>query len=437
MKSRLHDFWYSMGSLSSGLSGQAVSAFAMFYYIDVLHVPAKLIGIAWMAYGIWNAINDPLFGHISDHTRTRWGRRIPYIKFLYLPLALAFVLLWTPPFHGNTTALFYYFFGALFVFDGLFTIVVLNWTALFPEMYTTLQDRTRVSAWRQVLGIVGMILGIALSPMIYGTLGWTAMAVMYGAIIALGFYLSLRGSHEDPKNAAEPGLPLFAALKATYANWSFLSYVIASALIQFTFSLVLAMIPFYSKYVLQIGEAQTSLLLGAIFVTATPLLYVWSRLTARFGAKTAIIATSIVYGAALVPFLFVKTLWQGVATTAAMGLGLAGILLLLDVLISDVIDEDEVRTGRRREGMYFGINGFMIRLGVSLTGLVSGLVLDRTGYNADLAVQPPAAVSGLRLLVGALPVAAVALAILLLLAYPLSGARLSKVHETLKAKQEG
>ncbi len=436
MKTSWRDILYSMGNISSNLAGQAVGTFAIFYYSDVLRTPVEWISLAMVLYGIWNAINDPLFGQISDRTRTRWGRRIPYVRFLSVPLAIAFALLWMPPFKaGSGMPLFWYYLGIMFLFDGLFTVVILNWTALFPEMYASLEDRTRVSAWRQVLGIIGLILGVAIPPLIYGSLGWPAMGAIFAVIIALCLLLTLAGSRENPAFAEEPSLPLGQALKATFANRSFLTYVLASLMIQFTFTMLTATLPFYVKYVLHGAEAQTSMLLGAIFAVALPMIYIWSRLTARYGARRTLMLSVAVYGLFLTPLLFVNTVWQGVATTALVGGGIAGILLLLDVLIADVIDEDELKTGLRREGMYFGVNGFMIRLGISLQAVLMGVVLKQTHYDPALAVQPATAVFGLRVLVAVIPLVGLVLALLLLRVYPLDGRRLAEVREALRVRR--
>lgn len=138
--SKLRDFIYSLGSFSASILGQTVTTFAIYYYVDVLKVPTKMISLVMLFYGIWNAINDPLFGQISDTTRTKWWRRIPYVAGFTLPLCIAFALLWMPPYPaGAEKSLFIWYFIVIFLFDGLFTIVVLNWTALFPEMSTRRQ----------------------------------------------------------------------------------------------------------------------------------------------------------------------------------------------------------------------------------------------------------------------------------------------------------
>jgi len=114
---------------------------------------------------------------------------------------------------------------------------------------------------------------------------------------------------------------------------------------------------------------------------------------------------------------------------AATGVGLAAIMMLTDLLIADIVDEDELTTGRRREGMYFGLNGFMIRLGIALKAIVLSTTLQLSGYNAYLSEQPATAVVGMRLLVTLVPVVALAAAFVGAWVYPLHGARLAEVRE--------
>ncbi|MHB8947429.1 MAG: MFS transporter, partial [Bacillota bacterium] len=265
---RAQKILYSFGSFGASLPAQAVGAFLLFFYVDQLKMPPSLYGTGMVIYAIWNAINDPLAGQISDNTRTRWGRRIPYIRWLMAPLAVAFVLIWKPPFAsavGHETGMFAYFLIMLFFFDGLYTFVILNWTALFPEMFPTLGERTQVSAMRQAFGIFGNIIGVSLPPMLYPVLGWGGMGLAFGILTLISLGLSLLGSKENPTFAEEQGLALIPALKATFANRSFVTFVIADFAWQFTFGILLAVIPFYAKYVLHIEGFLQTLLTGIIF----------------------------------------------------------------------------------------------------------------------------------------------------------------------------
>lgn len=429
---------YSSGNLAAVISYQAFVTYVQFFYIDILKLPAMLVAtIGWTIYGIWNAINDPLAGQLSDRTRTRWGRRIPYVAFCTLPLAITFALIWSPPFQvGQTNLLFAWFLISVLLFDGLWTVVALNWTALFPEMFPSLQERAEVSGFRQLFSIIGLLLGVALPPLIYKGLGWWAMGLFFAFVTALFFFITLLGSKEKEEFSREESLPLLTALSATLRNRSFLLFVGVNILIQFTFLILQATVPFYVKYVLRMGEVQISALLATVFVVAMPFLFPWMMVTVRLGARRALMAACLIWAVTLLAFLVVGDFTTALVTMAVAGIGLAGLLLLTDILISDIIDEDELTTGVRREGMYFGINGLLIRFAFVLQGWVMGTVLTVTGYNADLAVQAPSVITGLRLMMSLIPTAALIGAFIFLVFYPLHGARLAWVKEQVKRLHE-
>ncbi len=422
---------YSFGNIGTSLSYQAVSAYAQFFYVDVMKLAPPLMGAAMIVYAIWNAINDPLAGYLSDRTRTRWGRRIPYILFLSLPLAICFALLWLPPVTAaqNQALLLAYFLFAIFMFDGLFTFVALNMTALFPEMFPSLDERAQVSAYRQLFALVGMVLGVALPPIIYAGVGWGAMGIGFGALTALSLYASLFGMRESGARVAQEALTLRDALAATFRNRSFVAYIAFQIMREFAFLLIVAAIPFYAKYVLRTSEGITSLLLFAAFGVAFPMVMVWGKIIPRLGARNAMSAALGLFAVTLTPLLFVNTVEATLLTTGALGIALAGLFILPDIMLADVIDEDELKTGRRREGMYFGVQGLLLRAAIALQAIALNVILTLSGYNAALPVdaQPPMVEAGLRAIVSIAPISALLLAMVCLRWYPLHGTRLAEI----------
>lgn len=439
---------YASGSLSVALSYQAFATFIQFLYIDIFGLRAAAVGIVWSLYGIWNAVNDPLAGYWSDRTRTRWGRRVPWIAALFIPLAVSFYFLWSPPagvVAGPSRNLLLYLLATVLIFDLLWTLVVMNWTALFPEMVPDDRQRATVSGWRQIFSIVGLLVGVALPPILAGP-DWGGrgnMALLLSVVTALFFATSLFGSREREDLRHEAPLPFRQALQATLANRDFRRFLGANLAIQFIFMMLTATTPFYTKYVLGIQEpitlpglnltldaaTQTSLFLGLAFITAFAAMPFWTLLAQRWGAWRALRTVCLYSAFALLLFFLPRDFYSGMLVVFLFGLGLAGLLMLTDLLIADVVDDDELNTGRRREGMFFGMNGFVIRFAFTLQGLITGALLEVGGYVSPTPgilnpQQPASALWTMRLLIGGIPALAALIAFFSLRHYSLHGDRL-------------
>jgi GPH family glycoside/pentoside/hexuronide:cation symporter len=453
--SRWQKILYASGSLGVALSYQAFGTYLQFLYIDILGLKASLVGVGWSLYGIWNAVNDPLAGYLSDRTRTRWGRRTPWIAGAFVPLGLFFYLLWVPPaplLRGGQTPLFVWFMAVVLIFDLLWTIVVMNWTALFPEMIPEPGERASVSGWRQLFSVIGLLIGVALPPVLVGA-DWSgrgSMAAMLAAVTTLAFGLALLGIRERPEAAAEEPLAFGPALRASWQSLPFRWFLVANLHKEFIYSLLTASVPFWAKYVLEIRApvalfgatldpgVQNSLLLGAAFVMALPALPLWTAIARVFGARRGWQFAHATFAFAMLGVFGARDFRQGLAAMSLAGLCLGGLLVTPDLLISDVIDEDETATGRRREGMYFGLNGFIIRFAFTMQGLTTGAILQLTGYVSSTPQvlypqQTPAALLGIRALIALLPVAASVVAIAALQLYPLHGRRYEAMRGTLAA----
>ncbi|MFH1825718.1 MAG: MFS transporter [bacterium] len=424
---------YSFGAIAMALSSQAFATYIIFFYVDVIKMPAYLAAVGMLIFGVWNALNDPLAGYISDHTHSRWGRRIPYILFGAIPFGLIYWLIWNPPFVGvgQTALLFLYFVIMICLFDGFYTVTILNWSCLYPEMFSSLRERSEVNALRQTFTLIGLALGIALPPLIYGTYGWGWLGLAFGIIISVSLLITLRGSREHQEYSHEKQLGLWQSIKATFENRSFLTFAIANLFVQYSFVTILACIPFFTKYILDLTTSQTAALLSVAFLTAIPMLYVWEKYAIKVGAKKCFITTILLMAVALLPLFFVETFIGTLISATLIGMVVAGFILIADVIIADVIDEDEIKTGTRREGMYFGVHTFVTRFAIGLEALSIGLVFSLTGYNPYVFTQTREFVVGLRFLIAGLPLIALGIAFIIIWFYPLAGKRKMKAmkHE--------
>jgi len=280
-----------------------------------------------------------------------------------------------------------------------------------------------------------MIIGMVLAPQFRQWFGWAGMGILFAVIGGLSMFLSLLGSKENPDFSEQQGLRVSEAFKHTFVNKSFVTFVLASLLIQFTFVLLPATMPFFCKYVLGLTDAQNTLVLAPIFLVALPMVWVWGRVTNRIGPRRTAMVAAVVFAVALIPFGYVTTLLGGMITSAFAGIGLAGLMVIIDVLIADVIDEDELGTGTRREGAYFGANAFVMRLGVSLEAITFSAIMGMHGYNPNLASQPSTVIPGFRILMTVVPIVSLVLALIALYYYPIDGDRREAIIQGIEKKR--
>ncbi|MGM7698846.1 MFS transporter [Microbacterium sp. A84] len=405
------------------LMGQTFSAFVVYFYVAHLGVAAEWVAAAMIAHGILNAVLNPVVGALSDRIRTPWGRRIPWIGLGIVPLVVAFALIWIPP-ELPAGGLIAWFLIVVAVYDIAFVVVVLNISALFPEIFRTTEERARGNVPRQVFAIVGMILGTAGAPLLYDSIGWPGMAIALGFVCLVMFGWSFAGGMVERRGevtaSASSSMTWKDQLRYTFANRAFVPYVLGSLFVQTSIAVILAAIPFYVRYSLHAAEGESSILLGVIFVVAVPAIFLWSWVVRRTSPRAALLWAVGVFGIAVLGYLLPSGVLGAALVGVAVGVGVGGLLQLLEVVLSQIIDDDAQRTGLRREGVYFGVNGFVVKGSIVLQAIVAAWVLNASGFDAALGDSQPEAVDGgIRIMLAVVPMVFTALGWVCFWLYPI------------------
>lgn len=429
---------YSLTSLGITIPTEAVAGVIAFYIVDIKNLPVAWFSLFWFFYTIYNAVNNPALGYFSDRTRSRWGRRLPYILFGGLPYALAFALLFTAPFDGrsNPAGLLLYFGAAIIVWEGLYTALATGYYGLLPEMFGTYEERTDVAAKMNIFQIIGLFIGAALPPMLANLLGWSGMAMLFAGLAVIAIYAGYPAMFERKELHTDTGFPFLSALKSTFVNRSYLTAAGAQTMRFFGTGTLQTGILFYLKYSLKVDEGLATIILGMAFLIAMLSLYPWRNWVANKldSRRTLMIANTIMI-LGIVPMGFSPNINFTYAAAVVLGIGLGGLVLMGDVIMTEVVDEDEVKTGHQRAGMYFGMSGFLITLSGLLVASVFGLLMPAFGYDTLLDVQPATVDLGFRLFLTVPTSIGFLLAIFLLWLYPLHGSYLKDIKDILKVKR--
>lgn len=431
---------YSIANLGNVIPYQAIGAVIVFYYTDVKHLPVAWASIVMTVYAFYNAFNNPVIGYFSDRTKSRWGRRIPYMLFGMLPEAIFFAFLFFAPFDGrqNPGALVAWFSVGLFFWEGLGTAVSTGYYSLLPEVFRSYDERTDVAARMNIVQTVGLLLATALPSALAGWIGWPMMGLSLAVVAAATMYAALPSMMGIKWEATEEGesLSLLPALKATLVNRSFLTVAIAQTMRFFATGTLTTGMIFFVKYAVGLDQGATSVALATAFVAAGIAMWPWRMtLGKRYCARTNLLIAYSLTAVAVIPLAFVENFIGLVLAAALVGVALAGLILMGDVILAEVIDEDEVKTGKRRAGMYFGMSSLITTLSSALVSVVFGLLLPAYGYNTALDVQPASVGTGFRIFLTVPTAIGAILAVVALIFYPLHGEKLEAVKAALAQKR--
>ena len=371
---------YGLGYLAIMLLSTAFSLFYSFYYIDTLGLGVGLYALARSIYVVWDAAVQPISGYLSDRTRTRWGRRKPWIV-VGIPLyAVFFVLLYSVPGGIGGWGLFFWFLAFQLAFETAMAIISVNYLSLFPELYPDPKRRARVSVIQQAFYIVALIAGTALTPLLYDAVGFSGMALIYAFVFVVLMAVSTLLIRENPAASAEEPLRVREAFAVTLSNRPFWIYNVSYLLSASVLGLVSATIAFYAKYVLGIEGGAVAILMVTTFASVIPMAVLWYWVVRWLGPLTSYKVSIVVFAVAVIPMFFARELATGLLAGVCLAVGLAGHFVIPLLVQAQIIDVDAAATGRRREGMYLSVANVLARASALVTALAFWIVGSVFGY---------------------------------------------------------
>lgn len=454
---------FGAGDLGPAITSGIGVFFLLLFFTNVAGIPPGLAGSILMVGKIWDAVNDPIVGVLTDKTKSRrWGRRLPWLLYGAIPFGIFFFLQWiVPRFSAEPTAqmwgLFWYYVAIGVISQVFYTVVNLPYTAMTPELTQDYDERTQLNSFRFAFSIGGSVLSLLLTKVIFDNIAdrqqqYVVLAAICAVISVLALYWCVYGTRDralafeaKQRQIAQlpPSIPIAEQLKIVFSNKPFL-YVIGIYLFSWLAVQVTAsIIPYFVVNWMRLKESDVPTVILGFQVTAWVMLFVWSALSQRFGKKVVYFMGMSLWIVAEIGVFLLQPgqviLMYALAVIAGFGVSTA--YLIPWSMMPDVIELDELNTGQRREGIFYAFMVLLQKFGLALGIFLVAQTLQVFGFKeavpgqSTLPTQPESALLAIRFATSVLPILFLICGLVLAHFYPITREVHAEIMLKLKERQ--
>ncbi|MFX1407628.1 MAG: MFS transporter, partial [Promethearchaeota archaeon] len=359
---------FACGEVGDNVALNTFSFLVFTFYFTVVGIPTPIMTMGFILWALWNAVNDPLIGYLSDRTKSRWGRRIPWMVAATIPLGVLMILLFTPySTYDQSHSIFIYFLLILILFDFAYTSFNLNYNALFSEMFVEMKARSSTGRIRIIFVLLATMFALTFPTFIIDditnsnpanvntTMTQYLITGIAAAIIIFVFYfIILKWGVKDPKHLskdAESAMSLTKTIKFTFKHKSFLWFLFPALGTWLVINILPTLSPLFFVYAVGITDTELiGILLLITFLVAAASTPLWELIRVKKGARLCGIIGIIVWLVSVVLFAYSVNFEMALIFMIFFGVGLGGGLYFYDQCIAEIIDEDEITYGVRRSG---------------------------------------------------------------------------------------
>jgi glycoside/pentoside/hexuronide:cation symporter, GPH family len=414
---------YGVGELGGEIPSNILVFFLLFFLTSVAGLNPTLAGSVLLISKVWDAINDPMIGWLSDRTRSPLGKRYPWMLAGAIPLAICFFLQWFVPAIANQWVLFAYYAGIALLFDVAFTAVAVPYSSLAAELTQGYDERTSLVSFKAAFSIGASIFSLALAQVIFAKVAnpsqrYLILGGVCGTIAMFAVYLCVWGTHKRHKlvqtqrtrNVNPPSLPIRQQLKIALSNFPFLCVICIYLCSWLGLQVTAAILPYFVINWMRLPDSHFTQTALAVQGTALAMMFFWSPVGQRLGKRAIYWMGIPLTICALVGLCFLQpgqvSLMYVLAVMAGFGLSTA--YLVPWSMLPDVVDLDELNTGQRREGIFYGLVVQLQKIALAIALFLVGKILDWSGFiptssGQSIPSQPDSALWAIRLLIGPLP----------------------------------
>ncbi|GAA6617458.1 MFS transporter [Scytonema sp. NUACC26] len=452
---------FGAGDLGTAITAMIGISYLSPFLTDVAGLNPQLAGQTQLVGKVWDAVNDPMVGVLSDRTQSQQGRRYPWMIWGAIPFGVFFFLQWiVPHFSNNENAnqwgLFWYYTAISILFNAFYTVVNLPYTALTAELTQDYDERTSLNSFRFSFSIGGsilaLIIGLVISLIVPNNrnMQYLLLGAICGIISILPLYWCVWGTKnraqavakQHPQIEQTTSIPLLQQIKIAFTNRPFLFVVGIYLCSWLAVQLTAGIIPYFVTSWMRLPQWHISLVLLAVQGTAMAMLFVWSGISRRYGKRAVYFMGMSLWMIAQSGLFFVQpgqiVLMYFLAVMAGFGVSTA--YLIPWSMLPDVIELDELNTGQRREGIFYSFIVFVQKI---CLGLAVNLVLQQLGTagyikpttEIPFPTQPDSVLEVIRFSIGPIPAFALIFGLVLAYFYPLTRELHAQIVLQLKERQ--
>jgi len=455
-------FFYGLGDWGTSAATVARNLYWLFFLVNVVGLETQFAGAVILIGRIWDSVNDPLIGMISDRIDTRWGRRRPFLLFGAVPFGLTFFLLFYIPSIESDFWLSIYYAVVFLLFDTLYTIINLPYAALTPELTEDYDERSSLAGWRIATAILAsLVAGVTFSllpeDIIAANLaetmdisqavqiGYAVTAAIWAFTLIITPLLVFFNIDEPPDSKPVTGkFRPWQTIKEVFSNRPFRLAAIIYLLSFTAADVVVAVFVWFLIYYIGAQPFFDTLIIALVLGVAFLTMPLTVKLMRRFDKRTTYMGTMAIYAIVLLIMSQIPRGGQSYVIVAAFfaGFGHGAANVIPWAMVADVVDVDELSSGQRREGIYTGYLVFLRKLAAAIAIFTLTQVLAVTGFQGGrtggliVIDQPESALNALRILVGVVPAILLFLSILVAWRYPLDRKAHAQVMRELAIKRE-
>jgi GPH family glycoside/pentoside/hexuronide:cation symporter len=462
----LTKFGFGIGDVGGNAMFMIVSYIIPFYLAETLGLMPLLAGTAIWIARIWDAVIDPIIGPLSDRTRTRWGRRRPFLLIGgILTFIVMMVMFFNPHFNAveQQLSIFIWAVCAYCLLCTAYSLFNIPYGALTPDLTDSFHEQTSLNSWRMSFAVVGTLLAAGvfnnlkdlISPGKFAdkSMGYLVTGTIFGAVIMIVTLITFFTVREKAPTVVTPRLTPVQVIKSylrVLQNKPFRLVLFSYAINLLGITLISETMTLYFKYVYHDEGGSTIAMLCLLGMTLLSIILGWNRIIKRIGKNVAYaIGLFIIAGIALLVFFLAPLfgeIFMFIMMTIA-GIGMGATYVAPYAMIPDTIEFGRLKSAQREEGSYYGLWTFFSQTGQALAGLIWGFVLQVMNYvpppqqiaNAaavsevpQVIAQAPEAILGMRLLLGPLPAVFLILAGVIVLFYPIN----EKMYKEIMAQKK-